>query len=134
MRDGVTDPSRLRGQEEMMRCFRVGVDSRAEAIEIENDLDAFYAEIGTNVIDITRRVIGGITFHVVVDDIGLLREGPVVTMVDHSLNPSLVGTLLIFGFDGPEFRSLTDDEVNVLQASTFAIIGQERDVIMCDYL
>ena len=133
MRGGVAGPSRLRGQEEMMRCFRVGVDSRAEAIDIQNDLNAFYREIGTDVIDITRRVIGGITFHVVVDDIGLLREHPIVTMVGHTLKPSLVGTLLIFGLDGPEFRSLTDDEVNVLYGSTFAIVGQERDVIMCDY-
>lgn len=109
------------------------VDGRkAEFAEVKDDVHEFYRLIGCDCIDIARRWVGGLEFDIVVDDEGLLKDRPSVTMVDATLTPMLVGTLLFFGHEGCDLRSLTDREAEVLVTHTYGIGDGDRVVVIAD--
>lgn len=66
-------------------------------------LDDMYREIGCDTIDITRRMIGGKEFDIIVDDNGWLIEKPELSAIfvhgDSEVEPALVGTLIICSHD-----------------------------------
>ena len=70
---------------------------------IVNSLDDMYREIGCDTIDITRRMIGGKEFDIIVDDNGWLIEKPELSAIyvhgDSGVEPALVGTLIICSHD-----------------------------------
>lgn len=78
-----------------------------------NDLDDFYKLLNCRCIDIIYRKIGDTNCTLIVDDEGLLIDNPIISAIDVSGSPCLVGNILIASartVDG-EFTELTSEEV-----------------------
>lgn len=90
--------------------------------EIEPNLSTYYAMLNCDTIDIVNR---GFTntdrrFCVICDDEGLFVTDVFISALDESLNPMLVGALLVTGEADShgELTSLTDDDVRLLKRNT----------------
>ena len=75
------------------------LDVKNEVVEIveADGLQDYYRHIGTDVIDIVTRRIGGEPYEIICDDEGLLKEYPKISAIDDMGQPMLVGNLLIAG-------------------------------------
>lgn len=90
---------------------------RAE--DISDDLETFYKIIDCDAIDIVTRYVNGVQFDIICDDEGLLKEKPIVTAVNISFQPMLVGTLIFAHNDGNgNLTDITDDDEALLQFTT----------------
>lgn len=92
---------------------RVHPHPKFEFKSIPDELDAFYKIIDCTTIDIVVKRIGGRYYNIIVDDEGLFRDDPIITMVDpHNRNDALVGTLIICGMadDDGDLTSITEDD------------------------
>jgi len=65
-------------------------------VDVKDSLEEFYELLNCDVIDITKRNIGGVVFDVMCDDEGLLKEGAIVSAFDSNGTPALVGNLMFF--------------------------------------
>lgn len=78
-----------------------------------NGLDDFYKFLNCRCIDIINRKIGDMECNLIIDDEGLLNSDPIVSAIDISGKPCLVGNILIASgrtIDG-ELTELTEEEV-----------------------
>lgn len=84
-------------------------------IELEPSIKEYYRLIGCDCITIVTREVNGHPFDIVLDDEGLLKPNRVSAVSVEAdvfgTQEKLVGNLLIFGIGEEDFRSLTDDEV-----------------------
>lgn len=91
--------------------------------EIKDDLDTFYDIIGCRCIDIPRRQIGGEYYDIICDDEGLLKDYPQVAIVDKSLQPMIVGTIIITKSDDEgELVSLSDEDIARIRGEVLQLI------------
>ena len=85
-----------------------------------DELDAYYAALHCDIIDIVTRKIGDKLFSIVCDDEALLKDRPVVSAVSGRRKPMLFGSLFVvsvetedkfsvLGFNG-ELVGLTDED------------------------
>lgn len=100
-----------------------------------NGLDDFYRLLNCRCIDVIYRKIGDTECTLIVDDEGLLKDNPIVSAIDVSGTPCLVGNILIAsGEDTP----LTDEEVqnimfNVAEITTSKHPEPYRVLVEVDY-
>lgn len=75
------------------------LDVKNDVVEIveADGLQDYYKYIGTDVIDIVTRRIGGEHYEIICDDEGLFKEYPKISAIDDMGQPMLVGNLLIAG-------------------------------------
>lgn len=73
-----------------------------EVIEIKDELDSYLQTLRIGVIDIIRRNIAGVSYQIVCDDEGLLKENPTLSAVDVNSVGQLVGNLIITGLSDGE--------------------------------
>lgn len=75
------------------------LDVKNDVVEIvdADGLQDYYKHIGTDVVDIVSRRIGGEYFEIICDDEGLFKENPKISAIDDMGQPMLVGNLLIAG-------------------------------------
>lgn len=111
-----------------MKCYKIDKDGAAKAIDITANLESYYREIECDCIDIACLTVDGHPFDFIVDDVGLLKENPIVTVIEASgFAPRLVGTVLVFGCGEYDIRGLTDDEVELLEESTLTVTVSRND-------
>lgn len=97
-----------------VRGVLINVESnpgRADVVEIEAELDKFYAILRCNTIDIVIRKIGGRAFNIVCDDEGLLKDSPIISAVSKLGQPTLVGNLFICNHYKSNLVSLSDADI-----------------------
>lgn len=104
----------------MAKCFVLDVvNNETRTAECE-DLSDFYRELGCDCFDITRLAIGDDTFDIFCDDIGWLRERPVVSAICAEgafYKPVLAGNLVIARHDAAgETISLSDEDIEMINA------------------
>lgn len=105
-----------------------------------NDLDDFYKLLNCRCIDIIYRKIGDTECTLIVDDEGLLKTDPIISAIDVSGSPCLVGNILIASnrtVDG-ELTELTSEEVqdimfNVTEITTSKHPEPYRVLVEVDY-
>lgn len=102
-----------------MRVMVIKGGKMPQVKDIEKSLDGYYKEIGCDVIDIVSRKINGSWFDIIMDDEGLFKDPLVVTAVDPTGSPALVGTLIICKFDGVD--DVTDLESGDVETISEAI-------------
>ena len=92
------------------------VKGEIKEVNIEDSLEAYYDALNCTVIDIVQRDIGGITFDIVCDDEGLLKDSPVVSAVDSKYRPMFVGNLLFLHGDDTtgEMVGISEEEASFL--------------------
>lgn len=105
-----------------------------------NDLDDFYKLLNCRCIDIIHRKIGDIECSLIIDDEGLLKADPIVSAIDISGTPCLVGNILVASgrtVDG-ELTELTDEELqevmlNVTEITTSKHSEPYKVLVELDY-
>lgn len=79
------------------------------------ELADYYEQLDCDCFDIARRQIGERYYDIFCDDIGLFKEGAIVSAIDDHDQPMLVGNLLIANHDAEgNTISLTDDDLTVI--------------------
>ena len=105
-----------------MKAYLIDTEAKeARVVEIDdsNHLTEYYKYLNCYLIDITSRKVGGRYFDIIVDDEGLFADKPIVSAVDSSGEPALVGNLLFCNHDGQGGEtSLTDQDIALLQEFT----------------
>lgn len=105
-----------------------------------HNIDDFYRELNAEPFDIARRVIGGKPYDIFIDDMGLLKENPIVSAVDGSLTPMLVGNLVFANHDGSgNTVSLTDEDMVHIASCIGKAYSQARPdgykiLMKCEYV
>ena len=111
------------------------IQKMVQVKDVERSLESYYKEIGCDIIDVTSRKIGDQWYDIICDDEGLLKDNPVVTAVDMSGHPALVGGLIICRYDGEgDFTDLTDEDVELVMHNIVVSIQnmQARPVVMIE--
>lgn len=91
-------------------------NEKAQALEINDDLDSFYKILDCSCIDIVRRRIGGRhkkAFEIICDDEGLFREPQKISAINNQGEAQIVGSIFITGLtdlDG-NLTSLTEYDI-----------------------
>jgi len=101
----------------MIKAFLVDIAKKsAKEIDFEPSLPKYYELLNCYTIDIVERTLGGEVFDVICDDEGLMVDSPVISAVDGSGEPMLVGNLLfVHHSDEGETTGLTSDECALIQ-------------------
>lgn len=73
-----------------IKGFLVNED-KAEMVEIEEKLQSYYDVLNCDYIDVAVREIDGKEFDIICDDEGLFKENQIITAVNQSMQPQLVG-------------------------------------------
>lgn len=108
----------------MIKVFKFDGEG-GKVIEIENNLESYYKEIGCSLIEIPVRKIGDTYFDVVCDEEGLFVEEPKVTAIDEGYRPMLVGTLLICHHNEEgELTSLQEGDEETINNSILGLGGR----------
>lgn len=118
-------------------------NEKAQALEIEDELESFYKILDCSCIDIVRRRIGGRyknAFEIVCDDEGLFREPHKISAISNLGVAQLVGNIFITGTvdnDG-NLTSLTEYDVSyvlskVKKISTQKFINGYPILTQCEY-
>lgn len=93
-------------------------NEKAQAMEIEDDLDSYYKILDCSQIDIVQRHIGGRnkkSFTIVCDDEALFRDQPKISAISNLGQAQLVGNIFITGLsEGEDLASLKKDEVTYI--------------------
>lgn len=105
-------------------------------LEFDNILTQSYKELDIETIDIATIKVDDVYLDIIVDDEGLLKDNPKVT-VSSNLR-TLVGNVLILPSDideeGRYFRGLNENEINTINNNIHTIIDTEqkilRDILM----
>lgn len=80
-----------------MKMILLNVQNDVVEIVDADGLQDYYKHIGTDVVDIVSRRIGGEPFEIICDDEGLLKANPKISAIDDMGQPMLIGNLLIAG-------------------------------------
>lgn len=115
------------------------INNKVEMVEADG-LDDFYKLLNCRCIDIIQRKIGDNECSLIIDDEGLLKTDPVVSAIDVTGSPCLVGNILIASgrtVDG-ELTELTDEEAedimfNVAEITTSKHHKPYRVLVGVDY-
>lgn len=118
-------------------------NEKAQALEINDDLDSFYKILDCSCIDIVRRRIGGRhkkAFEIVCDDEGLFREPQKISAINNLGEAQIVGNIFIAGLtdlDG-NLTSLTEYDIayilsKVQKMSTRKFINGYPMLTQCEY-
>ncbi len=118
-------------------------NEKAQALEINGDLDSFYKILDCSCIDIVRRRIGGRykkTFEIVCDDEGLFRAPQKISAINNLGDAQIVGPIFIVGLtdlDG-NLTSLTEHDVayilsKVQNISTRKYLNGYPMLTQCEY-
>jgi hypothetical protein len=113
-----------------------GIKDMIQAKEIQNNLDTYYSIIGCRCIDIVHYPINGKNYDIIVDDEGLFVSDPVVTAVDKSGYPLLVGALIITNYDGEGNETALEpgDVARIASAIRYTVQGDRViPVIIIDF-
>lgn len=102
-----------------MRVMVISAGNMPQVKDIENSLESYYKEIGCDCIDIVSRKINGSWYDIICDDEGLFKDPVVVTAVEPTGSPALVGTLIICRYDGE--ADVTDLEPGDVETISEAI-------------
>lgn len=100
-----------------------------------SDYRDLYPHLECEHFDITNRIIGGKVFDVICDDEGLLKDNPVVSMVDMAFNPMLVGNLIFANHDADgNTTSLSQEDIRLIMENLIYIEvnGSVRTIVICD--
>ena len=109
---------------------------KAEPRTIEANLDEYYKLLDVSTIDIVTRKIGETYYDIICDDEALLKNRPIISMIDSKCNPMLFGNLFIVKHDGRgELKSLTKADVNNVLGATVTLLSTKgfRTVMVGDY-
>lgn len=103
-----------------------------------SELSDFYRELGCDIFDIARRVVGDKAYDIFVDDMGLWKENPVVSAIDKNCNPMLVGNLIFANHDEQgNTTSLTDEDMARILSHAVHVITKNRpdgyQAVVCEY-
>ena len=84
----------------------------AKNTTLYDKLDAYYAALHCDIIDIVTRKIGDKLFSIVCDDEALLKDRPIVSAVSGRRKPMLFGSLFVVSDDEEdgELVGLTDED------------------------
>jgi hypothetical protein len=105
----------------MARLLKFGTDRKFTEVVIEKFED-LYKAIGCDLVELTRRKVGGKYFDIYVDEEGLLKEAPEVTAVNRDCDCPLVGSLVFANRDDEgDVDSLSDNDIRRIKASTVSI-------------
>lgn len=86
-------------------------------IELEDELEVYYGEIGCQWIDIVTRFIDGVEFDIICDDEGLMKPNCRITAFSSENEPMLVGNLLFAHHDDEgNMTELTDDDIALINS------------------
>ena len=115
------------------------IQSDTRIVEIDSDeLEDFYKELDCHIFDVAVRKVGDVRYDIFCDDIGLLKEDPVVSAIDQDGKPMLVGNLLLANHDdqGRTTSLSLDDVENIYRhiavlRSPSRYLGQK--VLVCEY-
>jgi len=98
-------------------------------VELPENLDGYYKMLDCRLIDVVSCKIGNKYYDIVHDDEGLYADNALVSAVDGSGQPMLVGKLLICNHDGEGNEAgLTQDDILNIEANTM-----QRFYIRGDY-
>ena len=77
------------------------IQNDTRIVEVDGDEldDYFYKELDCNIFDVAVRKVGDVRYDIFCDDMGLLKEDPVVSAIDQNGKPMLVGNLLLANHD-----------------------------------
>ena len=115
------------------------INNKVEMVEADG-LDDFYRLLNCRCIDIIHRKIGDTECTLIIDDEGLLKADPIISAIDVSGLPCLVGNIFIASdrtVDG-ELTELTNEEVqdimfNVAEITTLKRSEPYRVLVEVDY-
>lgn len=102
-----------------MRAMLITTSGKAEVLQVENTLHELYALLGVSCIEILPLGKG---LHAIVDEEGLLKQDPVLTVVRGT--SYFVGNVLITGTDSDgDCGDLTDEQVEYLAKRLVTVDG-----------
>ena len=91
-----------------------------EFTEFEQEtLQDFYDKLECDCFDIASRKVGteGRRYDIFVDDVGLLKENPIISAIDSHFRPALVGNLVFANHDNEgNTTSLSDDDIKYIKS------------------
>lgn len=115
----------------MARVLVLDVIEKKGLYESEcNGLEDFYRELKCDCFDIASRKIGDKYFDLFVDDVGLFKDSPIVSVLDENMNPMLVGNVVIANHDMEgNTTSLSDEDIVMIKKNVFGIVDFDRDPV-----
>ena len=122
----------------MKTVFIDVLNQKVKTLDIENELEVFYELINCRTIDMTMRKIGGKPYVIICDDEGLLTDAPILSAVNHNLEPMLVGNLIIVnnGKNG-DITGLTEEDIKSILNNLYEIPTRQRPngqvMLLCEY-
>ena len=105
--------------------------------KIEAELQSYYDLLDVSTIDIVTRKIGGKSYEIICDDEALLKDAPIVSMIDSKYRPMLFGNLFVVNYGGDgELASLTPADVRRIKYCYACKIepGKMRKVLKGEYV
>ena len=116
------------------------LDTKKDEIRIAecDKLNDFYREIGAEPFDIARHSIGGRTYDIYVDDMGLFKEPITVSAINNrKLEPMLVGNLVFANHDNAgNTTSLTGFDMATILNNIVRVYTTDEEshlAVMCEY-
>ena len=107
------------------------IDTRlsiSKPVCIENSLNSLYASLHCEIITITYLPINGKEFCIIADDEGLLKPNRISAAEKGSLNPMLVGSILITSAEDPDdtghFVSLSSSDISSISERITTVIDE----------
>lgn len=95
----------------------------AEPRTIGKSLDAYYALLRCDTIDIVSRSIGEEPYDIICDDEALLKADPIPSAIDRKGRAALYNPIFIVNYDGvDDVCSLTPDDIKHLQSCLTSIV------------
>lgn len=90
-------------------------DNIVKVLDIEDELEDYYREIGCQYIEIVQRKIGRKWFDVICDEEGTYREDAKVSAIDNFGRPMFVGNLLFMHHDNNgNMTELSDTDIKYI--------------------
>ena len=123
----------------MARVFVLDViQNEVRMVEVDEELDDFYEQLSCKVFDVAKRKVGDVYYDIYCDDMGLLKEDPVVSAIDQDGKPMLVGNLLLANHDDHgRTTSLSLKDVENIYRHIAVLRSPEKysgqKVLVCEY-
>ena len=113
-----------------MKAFWIDRETNtAKFVDTDASLDALYDMCHCRCIDIATVKVCGIWMDFVVDDEGLLVDGPKASVFDQSGQPMLVGSVVVLSSDEDgDFAGLDDEQAEAIALRTTSVIIVNRDI------
>ena len=98
-------------------------------VDIAPELEDIYNLIKCDAVDFATRVINKKRFTFIADDIGLLKENPIASVINDNFKVEFVGNVLIFGYpdDYGELTGLTKQDIKDILTLQFKIYDNKKD-------